>query len=212
MSTVKIASPGLGFDVNCQLTSTIAADFKEAGYEFVIRYIPRTSAVNHGNLSIGEIRTILEENLSLGIVQHCPMPGWQPSTNLGTQYGEYAAIYCKQIEIPPGINIWLDLEALATTATAQEVIDYANSWYTEVVSQGYIPGVYLGYGLPLLSPEQLYSELKFSHYWKAYNGPELDGRGYQIIQQTQKTLGIIQFDPDVIQKDNAEGLPIWLAP
>jgi Domain of unknown function (DUF1906) len=212
MYTVKPALPGsLGLDLNQPLTVTNANSFRKLGYEFVIRYLPRTSALTAGNLTSEEINIILTAGLSLGAVQHVELPGWQPSAALGSKYGQYAGQRSAEIGLPQGINIWLDLEEVATTSTAQEVIDYCKAWYTEIQAHGYVPGLYVGYQVGL-TDQQLY-DLPFQHYWRAYNCDQnIPTRGYQLIQHPQKTLNGISFDPNNTQADQLGGLPIFLSP
>lgn len=207
--TVKGASPGQGFDVNQPLTASEATAFKEAGNIFCVRYIPRTPALVRGNLTSAEIKVILGADLALMAVQHVAEPGWQPTQALGAQYGVYAGVYASTIGLPKGMNIWLDLEGVATPATAQEVIDYCNAWFTAVEAVGYVPGVYVGWQV-VLTPEQLYSALPFKHYWRAYNGPDVATRGYQIVQHTAKTLNGIAYDPNTSQADLLGDTAIWV--
>ncbi len=207
---IQIAKPGMGFDVDNRLDAGQAAAFKKNGFNFCIRYLPRTSALVAGNLSLAEVELILGAGLALMAVQHCPMPGWQPTAPLGKAYGQYAGQYAAEIGLPAGMNIWLDLEGVSNGAGAQDVIDYCHCWFDAVAAHGFIPGIYCGYGTGL-TPFQLY-ELPFKHYWKAYNGPYLPGRGYQIVQETVKLLEGISFDPDFIVADKMGDLPLWLSP
>lgn len=208
---VKQAIPCNGFDVNQQLSISQAAAFKNAGMEFCIRYIPRTADLIKGNLTATELEWILEAGLSVMVVQHVPLPNWNPTAELGTQYGAYAAQYAAEIGLPQGVNIWLDLEEVAASTHPEDVIEYCQCWHGAVKSKGYIPGLYVGYGTNL-SPNQLYYQLSFQHYWRAYNGSEVQVRGFQIVQSTQKELNGIFYDPNVIQKDKLGDLPIWLSP
>ena len=209
---VKTATAGMkGFDVDSIMFPSECAYFIQAGYNFCIRYLPRNSSLIPGNLGVLEMNDILESGLSLGVVQHCPEPGWEPSAELGELYGQYAGTYAKQIGLPQGMNIFLDLETPALNASPQSVIEYANSWYDAIAAAGYSPGVYLGYGLPL-SPQQLHDDLKFVHYWRAYNGPDLAIRGYQIVQSTAEVLKGISFDPNIVNADLRGGLPMFLSP
>jgi Domain of unknown function (DUF1906) len=211
MSIVKQATPGMAFDIDQEVTASLADAFLKAGYSACLRYLPRTPALIPGNLTSGEKDTILNAGLSLSAVQHCPIPGWNPTAALGTEYGTYAAKYAAEIGLPPGMNLFLDLETPSASATAQDCIDYANAWYDSVLAAGYIPGVYLGFGLPL-SSKQLHDDLKFSHYWRAYNGPDVATRGYEIVQHTAKTLNGISYDPNTVSADALGGLPMWLSP
>lgn len=208
---VKPAIPGMGFDVNQTLTGNQTDAFKAAGYSFAIRYLPRTESLISGNLSQVEILAILSAGLSLMAVQHVPMPGWQPSLALGTKYGSYAVAYAEAIGLPKGLNIWLDLEEVAIGTTVEEVADYCTAWFTAVSAAGYIPGLYVGWNV-VLSDQELYN-LPFKHYWRAYNCDQnIPVRGYQLVQQPQKTLDGITFDPNRLQADELGDVPFWLSP
>lgn len=212
MSTVKPAVAGsLGFDVNQPLTPGQAAAFVQAGYVFAVRYLPRTPALAPGNLTVHEIEILIAAGLSVGAVQHVGLPGWNPTAELGTQYGEYAAEYAKQIGLPPGMNLWLDLEEVSETSTVEDVSAYCHAWYSEVAGHGYHPGLYVGWAIKL-NPQQLY-DLPFKAYWKAYNADiPVANRGYQITQRTQKTLDGVTYDPNTVASDNLGDLPIFLSP
>lgn len=208
---VKPAIPGMGFDVNQPLTGAQGAAFKAAGYSFAIRYLPRTESLTAGNLSQPEIQAILGAGLALMAVQHVAKPGWEPSLILGTSYGSYAVAYAEAIGMPKGVNIWLDLEEVALGTSAKEVTDYCTAWFTTVSAAGYIPGLYVGWNV-VLSDQELY-DLPFKHYWRAYNCDQsIPVRGYQIIQQPQKTLDGITFDPNRLQSDELGDVPFCLSP
>ncbi len=169
------------------------------------------SSLIAGNLTNEEALAILNAGLALMPVQHVALPGWQPNTNLGTIYGNYAATYASQVvQLPPGVNVWCDLEGVAPNTDPRDVIDYCQAWYYALHIAGYVPGIYVGYDT-MLSPEQLYNNLSFQHYWRAYNGPEVATRGFELIQQTEKTLNGITFDPDLTQEDEMGGAALWLA-
>lgn len=201
-----------GLDVNAVLTDSNTVHIKAQGYDFCIRYIPRTAQLIKGNLSNAEAIRILKAGLALMVVQHVANPGWIPSAELGTAYGSYAAVYAKTIVgLPPGVNVWLDLEEVAKDAPDEAIIAYCQQWYNEVKTAGYEPGIYAGYGTGL-SSEQLYHDLPFKHYWRAYNGPNVATRGFQLIQKTQVKVDSIEVDPDYIQIDKKGDVPFWLAP
>lgn len=207
--TVKPISPCQAFDVNQQLSGAQAAEFRAAGFEACIRYIPRTPSLIKNNLTSAEISAILGAGLALGAVQHVAMPGWQPTGALGGVYGDFAAIYSTQIGLPKGMNIWLDLEEVAAGASVDDVRAYCHTWFNEVAAQGFVPGIYVGYNVKL-SDADLYS-LPFRHYWKAYNCDQnIPTRGWQILQHPQKTLGSVTYDPNTIQKDLLNDLPIFV--
>jgi hypothetical protein len=208
---VLSAPPGLsGFDVNSPLAPSDATNLKNAGYSFCIRYIPRTAALIPGNLTNAEALGILNAGLALMPVQHVSLPGWNPNTNLGTIYGNFAATYASQtLMLPQGVNIWCDLEGVATSTSPNDVIAYCQAWYYSVHIAGYIPGIYVGYDT-MLSPDQLYNDISFQHYWRAYNGPQVSTRGFQLIQKTEVTVGSITIDPNVTQNDEMGDAALWL--
>lgn len=211
MSIVKTATPGLGFDVDQQLFPNEAADFKNSGYNYCIRYVPRTPALVKGNLTAVEMGVILEAGLGLAVVQHVPEDNWSPNGALGETYGSYAAQYATGIGYPKGAMIFLDLEMVSPNAAVQDIEDYCHLWFGHVGSYGYVAGLYVGWQTGL-SPQQLHN-LPFSHYWKGYNADiPIPTRGYQIIQHTQKTLNGVTFDPNTIQADELGDLPIFLSP
>lgn len=206
---IKPAIPSLGFDVNQPLTGAQAAALKAAGYSFAIRYLPRNGSLISGNLSQAEIRAILSAGLALMVVQHVAKPGWEPSAALGTSYGSYAATYAEAIGLPKGVNIWLDLEEVALGTSVKEVTDYCTAWFTAVSAAGYVPGLYVGWNV-VLSDQELY-DLPFKHYWRAYNCDQnIPVRGYQLIQEPQKTLEGITFDPNRLQTDELGDVPFWV--
>src|ERR1700744_4070410 len=99
------AAAGLsGFDVNQVLSADQAMAFKNPGYAFCVRYLPRAANLAANNLTNAEALGILNAGLALMPVQHVALPGWAPTTSLGTAYGTFAASYAKQVvELPPGV-------------------------------------------------------------------------------------------------------------
>jgi Domain of unknown function (DUF1906) len=204
-----------GFDANTVISPDAAAAFYGAGFRFCLRYVGRTQMASH-DLSTQEAEDILAAGLALMPVQHVLNPGWNPTGELGAQYGANAAKFSQQIGFPPGVNVWCDLECVADGTPAQNVVDYCNQWYAGVAAAGYVPGLYVGYA-PGLTGQQLYGKLKFQHYWAAYN---VDGvskpspRGWQLIQSVGKgTIGGITteaYDADTTQTDAKGGTVLWL--
>lgn len=209
----QATSGSQGFDVNQILSAQDAQNLKNAGYDFCIRYIPRTAdlaAKYPINLTNAEAQDILNAGLALMAVQHVAPEGWQPNTNLGVMYGNYAATYASQVVgLPPGMNIWCDLEGIAPGTSAADVIAYCQAWYYAVHTAGYIPGIYVGWDAEL-TPDQLYNDISFQHYWRAYNGPQVATRGFQLVQHTQVTVGGITIDPDTAQFDSLGDAALWL--
>ncbi|MBW3572816.1 MAG: DUF1906 domain-containing protein [Gemmatimonadetes bacterium] len=214
--TAQAAPAGVtGFDANTVITPDQADAFWNAGFRFALRYVGRTQMASH-DLSAGEAQMLLSKGFALMAVQHVLNPGWMPTGGLGTQYGANAATFTQQIGFPPGVNVWLDLEGVSTDAAAADVIAYCNNWHAQVAGAGYVPGVYIGWH-PGLSGGQLYSSLKFQHYWAAYN---VDGvsnpkpRGFQLVQSSGSgmvgTLDTDVYDVDTTYVDAMGGQVLWL--
>lgn len=216
--SVSAAAPGAkGFDANVTITPDVARAFAQAGYQFCIRYVGRTQMATH-DLTAAEASDILDAGLALMVVQHVLEPGWEPTGDLGDQYGTNAGRFSKQVGLPAGVNVWCDLEGVSGDAPAQNVIDYCNQWYAQVQEAGYVPGLYVGYGAGL-SAQQLYQKLRFQHYWRAYNLNDDQvpaGRGVQLTQKTGKgTVGGLTtevYDDDFTQTDALGGNAVWLVP
>ena len=62
-------------------------------------------------------------------VQHVSSPGWVPSAQLGTTYGDNAANNAISVGFPRKVNVWLDLEGISSEVSAEAVIQYCTSWY-----------------------------------------------------------------------------------
>lgn len=207
--TIKTIGPCQAFDVNQPISGAQAAEFKAAGFDACIRYIPRLPSLAKNNLTAPEMAAILGAGLSLSVVQHVSPDNWLPTAALGESYGQFAATYSEQIGYPKGAMIWLDLEMVSPQAKVQDIEDYCHLWFGHVGSFGYVPGLYVGWQTGL-TPDRLYS-LPYVHYWKGYNADiPIPTRGYQIVQSTQKTLNGITYDPNVIEKDLLGDLPVFV--
>jgi len=110
------------------------------------------------------------------------------------------------------MNLWCDLEGIASGTSAAAVIDYCQAWYSAVYNAGYVPGLYVGANC-ILNGQQLYSNLAFQHYWKSLsNVPMVAKRGYQLIQQGGSTVNGVGIDIDTTQNDNLGGAVLWVVP
>ena len=209
--SVQSASPGLlGFDSNTVITLETAQMFFADGYRFCIRYVSRGQESNT-DLTTDEATDILNACLALMPVQHVRASGWMPSESLGTQDGTAAASNAGDVGFPAGVNVWLDLEGVSNSATAQVVIDYCNAWFDAVAQADYVPGIYVG-SSAILTSEQLFSNLSFQHYWRSQsNVPNVEQRGYQLLQlYPSVTVNGIGIDIDVTQNDYMGGQVQWL--
>jgi Domain of unknown function (DUF1906) len=205
-----------GFDANTPVSASTAAAFYAKGYRFCVRYVGRTTMASY-DLTSAEAKTILEAGLALMVVQHVLNPGWSPTESLGEEYGANAARFAKQVGVPAGVNLWCDLECVATGTAASDVIAYCNAWAAQVAASGYVPGLYVGYQ-PGLTASQLYYDLKFDHYWGAYNidGDEIPASRGLMLQQKVGSGGTIggvsteSYDDDVTMTDKLGGSAAWL--
>ena len=206
------AAPNLttGFDTDTPLNYDTAKSFYNDGYRFAIRYVSLGSEASE-DLTYEEANAILDAGLALMPVQHVLREDWHPTGDLGTKYGNNAAINADHVGFPPGVNVWCDLEGVAEDTHAQSVIDYCNNWYDAVAAYGYLPGLYVGAN-SILSGEQLYESLKFQHFWKSESEvPEVAVRSYQMVQchYPEKVNGI-SIDKDTTYIDKKAGQPQWL--
>jgi hypothetical protein len=207
---VAPASSGAkGFDADTIITAQLAEDFVKNRYQFCARYLSLGEGQNPGDLSNAEAATILGSGLALIAVQHVNAYGWTPTAALGTTHGSNAASNAKSISLPQGMNLWCDLEGVATGTTAEAVISYCTAWYNAVAAAGYIPGLYVGPNA-VLDGQQLY-DLPFQHYWKSASiVPDIPVRGYQLVQGQTITECGISIDPDTTQTDAEGGTVMWL--
>lgn len=200
----------LGFDADSVITQTTAQQFASQGYKFCIRYLSLGAGEAPGDLTYEEALAILQGGLALMPVQHVSSPGWTPSAQLGTTFGNNAANNAISVGFPTQMNVWLDLEGINSSTPAEDVIAYCNAWYNAVASAGYIPGLYVGANC-ILDSQQLY-DLSFQHYWKSESTvPPVAVRSYQMVQSfVAEPVNGIGIDQDITYIDNEGGVPQWL--
>jgi hypothetical protein len=213
--TVAAAAAGVhGFDANTVLTAATAAGMRAAGFAFAVRYLSRAHGQQPGDLTEREASILLDAGLALMAVQHTAPAGWGPNAALGTSNGSDAAFNAKQVGLPAGVNVWLDLEGVNHVAAAADVIAYCNAWHAEVAGAGYEPGIYVG-ASAILTGDQLFWRLKVKHYWKSgSNVPAIPQRGYQMVQHIAvgDTVAGVAIDRNVTMTDAFGGTVLWLAP
>jgi hypothetical protein len=217
--TVPATLGAIGFDMNTPLNSARAKLFANQGYKFCIRYVSRNdeTRANHAkdgtaDLSRDEAAAILEAGMALMVIQHPPTTGWKPTPELGKVYGQNAAIYAADADLTAGVNVWLDLEGVASGTPTADIVGYCNAWFAAVEAAGYASGIYVG-AQAYLTSEELFLDLKTKHYWKAGGDiPPVAHRGYQLIQHIRNAGTKSEFDQDVAQNDAFGDAAIWLAP
>jgi Domain of unknown function (DUF1906) len=209
-----------GFDTAVKLTPQVATAFFDHGYRYAVRYVRRDHPHPGVDLDASEAEALLATGLGLMIVQHVESEtSWTPTADKGRGNGEAAAVECMRIGVPHGLSVWCDLEGVVSGTPAPAVIDYCNRWHQTVASAGYLPGLYVGWQCGLTS-KQLYEELRFTHYWAAYNlnsdeAPAV--RGVQMKQggakPTDRPPGVtIEFDTDRARTDALGGRPTVVGP
>lgn len=200
-----------GFDCNVKLSYDKAVQFRNSGFDFVIRYVGRTQQASF-DIDKAEVDAILSAGLKLAIVQHCPVPGWVTTKDLGTLYGINAAKFSLGTGYKLGCIIYLDLEGIKQGTPKADILAFCNAWYDEVVKAGYIPGIYIGYNI-YLTGDELYNLLRFKHYWKSLSRvPEIPVRGYEMVQSAGGTINGVQIDNNVSTADKLGGSPVFMEP
>lgn len=219
MRVGSLSDGARGIDANSKIGPKSAKRFVDAGYKFAVRYVRRATAHDY-DISSGEMVTLLEAGLGVMLVQHVAPENWVPSGELGTKYGAIAADEAAKVGYLIGATLWCDLEGVAPGTPASEVIAFCNNWWDEVATVGFVPGLYVGFGV-VLNATQLYRSLKFTGYWGAYNVNRDQTpivRGWQMKQYAAKELDLIPgftnqtMDVDVIATDARGGTPALVLP
>jgi hypothetical protein len=205
-----------GVDIDRPLSAADAATLVSMGYTFCLRYITRDQAAPQpGDLTRGEAELILAAGLALMPVQHVSKPPWVPNAGLGATYGGNAKANAQACGLPPGVNVWLDLEGVRGGTAAADVIAYCNAWFAAVADAGYATGVYVGDSAGLTG-DQLFWQLKTTHYWKSGSAvPDIPQRGYQMVQHIpadtdDNDASLDNLDQNVTQTDNFGTAVQWL--
>ncbi len=209
-----LANGTMGCDLTTPLNAASAKQYLNKGYKFIIRYIGRDDgSKTFVDLTEHEGQSIIDAGLALSVVQHPLAEGWHPTPALGKQFGAAAARLAGAAGLPAGVSVWLDLEGVAQSAAAQDVIGYCNAWYDEVSAVGFSPGVYIG-AKPGLTADQLYWDLRMKSYWRGGSSEasgvpsDIPHRGYQMSQRITGT-GRNEFDSDVVKTDNFGSAVQW---
>lgn len=204
----------LGFDCDSPLSTQQAVGLKNAGYHFAVRYLKRITA-KPTDLTLAEGTVILGAGLGLMAVQHVEDDkSWHPDGQKGYNYGQGAVEHARRCGLPPGTMVWLDLEAVQEGTPHSQTIDYCNTWHSQIASAGYLPGLYIGWHCGL-TPAELYRNLRFTHYWAAYNlnADEVPiMRGVQMKQALEEIVAGVTIDPDSINRDRLGSAPSILMP
>lgn len=207
---IRSATPGAkGFDTAVNLDSAAIAELAKQ-FQFCVRYVPWHNWTD-GDLTFTEAVNILQSGLALMPVYPYPGPGWQPDEASGIVCGKRAVAGAETLGFPKNVNLWMDLEGIASDWSPQNTIAHCNNWFDVVEAAGYVPGIYVGEPINL-SGEQLFSSLKFHHYWRSLSGatPPIPTRGYQMLQSAADPVAGIDIDSNVAQRDQLGGNAQWL--
>lgn len=210
-----------GFDANQRITPLQARDAVNKGYSFAMRYVRRGQSNDH-DLTVGEIAGCLQAHLGVGVVQHVAPEGWIPFANLGAAYGAVAAEEARALGIPRGVdvNVWCDLEGVKHGVPAADVIAFCNAWHQRVGEAGYHPGLYVGDSCGLTAT-QLYRNLRFDRFWRAYNlnadqVPAVRGvcMRQKVAMLEDLVVGLTNqtMDVDIVLADRLGGTPTFMLP
>lgn len=211
-----------GADTNTRLEAEEAAALRAAGFDWVTRYLS-LSTPNAGDLSASELAGILGAGLGLMAVQHVRFAGWTPSATLGANDGAAAARHAVTCGIPRSAILWVDLEGVATSASAADVAAHVDAWTTAVHAGGYDAGAYVGAGLPQDLDAAALWHLAVERYWRSQSAvPNVSNRGYQLLQlypqckvgdvfpSAPELVHDIMIDVDVAQADYRGSKPTML--
>lgn len=207
---VSRATPGeKGFDAGVTLDPPAIAQLAKQ-FRFCLRYVPYDNWTQ-GDLTNAEATNIVRSGLALMPIYPYPGPGWQPDASSGVLHGRRAVAGAQAIGFPKDVNLWMDLEGIANGWPSQATIDHCNTWFDVVDSAGYVPGIYVGEPVNLTG-EQLFSSLKFEHYWRSLSAstPDVPTRGYQMLQSASAPVAGVDIDANLTQRDLLGGNAQWL--
>ena len=186
----------IGIDTVQKLTAASCHSLKGEGVRFVVRYL--------GSVTKAELDAILDSGLA-----------FMPVTYAKAYNGMSAVSQLRELSIPHGATVWLDLEGEASAPP--DLIAKINAWAGQVEAAGYEPGLYVGAQCVLTSGE-LYA-LRVKRYWDSCSR-EVDRNGQvanpacdycmQQLRPYNTTLGGVIVDIDVVQQDNKGRVPSWV--
>ncbi len=207
----------IGFDTSASLSSSQGTQLRGLGYQFAIRAVGLDgNSPPSWALTASEAGALRAAGLGIGIYQTYRNSGI--TAQQGTDDGNAAVEQAGNIGYPAGAVLWCDLEG-SYSVSADTLIDYLNNWAVAVSGAGYVPGIYCG-PQSVLSGQQLYSNLKFQHYWmSAANVPDIPTRGYQMYQLLPYLSSMrggfpvagTAIDVDIVASDHEGGMPIFWA-
>ena len=179
-----------GIDTILTLDAVKCAALKNTNIDFVVRYL--------SSLSAAEVQTILSSGLALFVCTYADV--WD---------GNGAAAHAKNLNLPTGCTIWLDVESCGDL-TADDVIARVNTWAYAVRGAGYDPGLYVGCDCKLSSAQL--TTLSVDRYWRSCSYVPEPSVGFSMMQLSpgNTTWAGILVDVDVCQHDYRGRAATWI--
>lgn len=191
-----------GVDTMLRFNAARAKAIKDAGYDFIVRYIEA--------LTVAERDCILGIGLALLAVGYSRRPGWMPSAELGAQDAAHHIEHATAVGLMRGMTLYCDVEGPSSAARDRDCIAYVNTWARLIKSEGYIAGGYFGFAVPLTS-YQMYHSLGVTQYWSGAGSRPVETRGYSMRQANRSiTVDGLLVDEDWIATDGCGDTPILL--
>ncbi len=194
-TAVRSLSPGMrGIDTVASLSPEFCRSLRQAGYEFVGRYLD--------SLTLAELAGILGADLGLIGIRYAHAAGWVPSGSLGATDGAVTVNKARALGLPAGMAIACDLEGCARTSAPTDVESYLGAWQAAVTGAGYVAMLYVGFEA-VLSGVQLAALPGFTHYWRSCSAVPEPQVGYCLLQLRPGNLQVLglQVDVDVVEAD-----------
>ena len=212
-----------GWDCAQPVTTELAAQFKAAGYKFVVRYLNRWKQVNAEpkadiggwaySLSASERDVILDAGLALGLTQFCDTvdDAHYSSDDItggnGRKLGEAMVANARGLGMPLGMHLFFDYE-FAEGPTVAAVTEHLTGWASVVRAAGYRCGLYVG--CSILSGAELYRLPYYDSYWQSGAiVPEVERRGYALTQTPEQLQYGLDIDGDQGRYDALGDRPMF---
>lgn len=194
--------PAFGVDTVMSLDTQACRFLVREGFHFAVRYL--------GGMSRVEFERILCSGLAVMPVTYSRGAGWVPSFELGCYDAEKAIARLKELKMPHGVTVWLDLEGCDSTANKTKL--WINAWSLAIRKANYEAGLYVGANPGGMDSESLWKLPFVNRYWRSCsNVPEPASRGWcmQQLKPWNHKLGSLTVDIDVIESDYKGDRPTW---
>lgn len=179
------------------VSRTNAAAMRALQFQTVIRYNRRDKHINDEpdlsswkvSLSHEEFADLLEVGFDVGLVQFSDRKSLPTEAN-GWSAGDAAGWNANQLSYPKKGVIWCDFEfdKIPEGATREGNIKHLQQWCAAAARYDFELGLYYGMNT-LLTSDDLYYELSFTHYWKSASCVEwVSERGFQMFQLLSQDL------------------------